>query len=815
MEKVNIYIDLTNYCSVKYTTGIQRVVSEVVTSLVKESENLEIKVNLLRQKSENEFYIISYDEFKKREIKFERVITLDNLVDGSFFIELDSVWNIPFNREVIYKSNQRKSIKLVVLVYDIIPLNNYNFFIRQVFFNFLIYFNTVIKYANVILVSADKVKNDIQNALDKVGYQGDLEIKKLRFGYKFGDETTSSEKVGRKVKAIATKEKYLLMVGTMEPRKNHITILEAFEKELFEKGYSLVIVGKFGWNADVIQEKISNSVYLDKKLHRLTNINDATLNYLYSNAYVTVQASHDEGFGLPIIEALNNNSPIILSDIDVFREVTQNKGVYFNQNSSDDFLRVFNQEFSKDKRDEVLRQQKEIKLSEWSDTAHDLVDAIRNCKNSYVTVKRDLTADINEGVKQVAILTNRDEVVDTIEFIENLMLFVKEIVIATPEKMIPKIKERYTGNLKLVFVSDEALLNGAPLPKDHQERNLFLRKLLVQRDEIDTNFIMYDDDYRPLRMIDEDFFIENGKYNMFYFYDVEKWYPYGPAYSSFDHGAVRYREFAKKHGLTTLQFDSHMPQPMNKHIWKEIIENYPESNVTEWCLYFNYLNTYYSEFCTLNNYKTLGWPGRLTSWPTMVEVEDYAFENYYDTSYDEGAMFEGLDRKFSQNYLKQSFKKIEIMNRAKLPYIKNNFMQDIYSKLYKLDTRANAEFATNFNDGLVEFFGPKYITTCSATFFLESTRGNFKENRLPIKIQIKHLKILEEDKNIKVVQKLFDGNSNEVFNVEKTYELYKGLSEYAIHIYEPVKSGKYLCELTLTDIDNNVGAILEMDMIAL
>ena len=121
-----------------------------------------------------------------------------------------------------------------------------------------------------------------------------------------------------------------LTVGTIEPRKGYDYVFEAFE-DLWKNGFGgvLVIVGKIGWNVDTLIKKFNNSVYLNKKLFIFNNLNDDELNFLYSSADAVICASLREGFGLPLVEAMYHNIPVLASDISVFREVGADYSVYF------------------------------------------------------------------------------------------------------------------------------------------------------------------------------------------------------------------------------------------------------------------------------------------------------------------------------------------------------------------------------------------------------------------------------------------------------------------------------------------------------
>lgn len=116
-------------------------------------------------------------------------------------------------------------------------------------------------------------------------------------------------------------EEYILSVSTLEPRKNYVNAIKAF---FIAKSKNLklkyVIVGKKGW----LSEEIFNTVKfldLDDSVIFLDYVEDKNLKVLYKNCSCVVMISWYEGLGLPILEALYLNKKVVVSDIDVFKEI--------------------------------------------------------------------------------------------------------------------------------------------------------------------------------------------------------------------------------------------------------------------------------------------------------------------------------------------------------------------------------------------------------------------------------------------------------------------------------------------------------------
>lgn len=120
-----------------------------------------------------------------------------------------------------------------------------------------------------------------------------------------------------------------LMVGTVEPRKGHGDVLDAFEL-LWAQGLDLglTIVGKRGWSIDALASRILAHPEANARLFWVSSASDEFLQAAYSATDALLAFSLGEGFGLPLIEAAKYGIPIIARDIPVFREVAGAHAMY-------------------------------------------------------------------------------------------------------------------------------------------------------------------------------------------------------------------------------------------------------------------------------------------------------------------------------------------------------------------------------------------------------------------------------------------------------------------------------------------------------
>ena len=131
--------------------------------------------------------------------------------------------------------------------------------------------------------------------------------------------------------------KYLLIVSTIEPRKNHTRLIAAWRDVRSQKDPSLklIIVGNLGWDTEPILREMRP--WIDQgQIFLLHNVPADELRKLYHNAAATVCPSLGEGFDFSGIEAMRSGGVVISSDIPVHREVYANAAEYFDPYSTED-----------------------------------------------------------------------------------------------------------------------------------------------------------------------------------------------------------------------------------------------------------------------------------------------------------------------------------------------------------------------------------------------------------------------------------------------------------------------------------------------
>ena len=324
-----IFIELSELAKKDAKTGIQRVSKNVLKLLPKISKKTCIPIY-----SDKKTYgfknsaKLTEDKQKKDE---EYIEFISN--DIIFFPELSIEQTI--DKEEYLMFLKQKGIKIIYFIHDLIPIINPETCQNGMVELFPIYITSILNCADGAIcnskATADNLKKYIkENRPDRIE---DFKIEWIHLGSDFENNSNSngipkdSEILFKAMESRTT----FLAVSTIEPRKMYDQILDAFDI-LWKKNQdiNLVIVGKNGWNTEKLVKKIENHREINKRLFKLSTINDEYLNKIYDKSSALIMASKAEGFGLGIIEATYNKKPLIIRDIPVFREIAGENAFYFN-----------------------------------------------------------------------------------------------------------------------------------------------------------------------------------------------------------------------------------------------------------------------------------------------------------------------------------------------------------------------------------------------------------------------------------------------------------------------------------------------------
>lgn len=225
--------------------------------------------------------------------------------------------------------------KTILTVHDLRGTRNGTSLRRRVAYK--LFLEKALKNADHIVTVSESVKKEI------LSLRQDAEISVIYNGINIDrcNEVPSSD-----LDLVSNKYslplEFILSVGHLEPRKNYHRLVEAVAL-LHAKGNPcfLVIVGNDSGSGSALKSYVRN-LGIGSHVLFLSQLSDYEVRCLYKLARLFVFPSSCEGFGIPILEAMAAGTPMALSNIPVFREITQDKCEYFEYDSSDSIAACIN-----------------------------------------------------------------------------------------------------------------------------------------------------------------------------------------------------------------------------------------------------------------------------------------------------------------------------------------------------------------------------------------------------------------------------------------------------------------------------------------
>jgi glycosyltransferase involved in cell wall biosynthesis len=228
-----------------------------------------------------------------------------------------------------------------------------------------------IKNSDILITISETSQKDIKTYLEKIQEKNKI----LEYIYADTDRLTECKRALSVLKKYHIHDEYLLFLGTLEPRKNPLNLIKAFHrfKVHTKKNTKLVFAGKKGWLYDEIFDYIEQH-NLHKEIIFTGYVSDEEKVCLLQYTKAFLFLSVYEGFGIPPLEALKCNTPVLVSDIPVFHELFGNNVFYAEPYNVDHIAKMIN---------EIIHSPPPIDTSlfqqfSWDHSAKKLIDTITN-----------------------------------------------------------------------------------------------------------------------------------------------------------------------------------------------------------------------------------------------------------------------------------------------------------------------------------------------------------------------------------------------------------------------------------------------------
>ena len=211
----------------------------------------------------------------------------------------------------------RPDVSAVFMIHDLLPLDYPEFFAPGEADKFRARIATALRWGHAFLTASYSVRRRLQAEISARGLP-ERPIWTSPF---------PSPLAGFTPRPAPGRPPYFVVVGTIEPRKNHLLLLHLWREWARERSKPprLVIVGNRGWENAQILAQLDRSPALSPYVAEVSDLSSADLAELISGARALLAPSFDEGYGLPPVEALALGTPVVASDSPVAREVSQGR----------------------------------------------------------------------------------------------------------------------------------------------------------------------------------------------------------------------------------------------------------------------------------------------------------------------------------------------------------------------------------------------------------------------------------------------------------------------------------------------------------
>lgn len=412
-------------------TGIQRVQICVLTSLLRGSTP-GVAVHMTCFTGRRDFWVgVPTDLFLQvadlalaggeleNPVWREMLVRLNTWIDdardfefppGATLINIGTSWWLKNYFLMVRMAKARYGIRYVPFIHDLIPIMTPEHCVKELTQDFINWTIGAFSHADGYLVNSEATGKDLCKVARLLGHPIAMPpIVRLdaQFAIDRGPELPATgDDLERFYRG---REPFVLFVGTLESRKNHVLAFNVWLELIKKRGEratpTLICVGNHGWLNEAALGTLKASALLQRKVKLLSRISDADLARLYRHCLITIYPSSYEGWGLPVTESLCYGKVVLTTAISSLPEAGGEFAEYFAHQSPADMIekleRLIDDHRYRQAREATIRER--FRPREWNDIA---VDMIRGALAS-APADRPAKAPPPGEIKYLPAVTNR------------------------------------------------------------------------------------------------------------------------------------------------------------------------------------------------------------------------------------------------------------------------------------------------------------------------------------------------------------------------------------------------------------------------
>ncbi len=382
-----IFFDITKLKGGAVVTGIERAVLNLATSLNRIARSSGIQIEFVGMGSNNQ--LIAYRsldrvaEFSLQGGQYFPLNLESDVSHGDLWVSAELNSNMSTHKP-IYRALKSKGVRICSLVYDLFPLTNPEWSPANEIAWFDDWWRTVASVADLIITDSRKVAHQVADYQHLFADETRLDGK-LRWIHLGADSLSNASTEAFKGNDGAALAEFtfpdngyptFLTVATLHPRKGLLYLISEFTA-LWDEGIkaNLILTGSSPYKNKSIEKAIRNSRYADQFLNYAGYLPDKILVDLYRRVDCVVYPSYDEGFGLPVMEALYEGGKVMLRYTEVMREIVATEDPVFWFSEQDELpLRTAVARFIETQRSMPKRCRRRQRFITWDDTARALLN---------------------------------------------------------------------------------------------------------------------------------------------------------------------------------------------------------------------------------------------------------------------------------------------------------------------------------------------------------------------------------------------------------------------------------------------------------
>lgn len=302
---------------------------------------------------------------------------------GDILMVLGSPWFQPFYAELVGKVQRERGMRFALLVYDIIPLRRPEWCDQNLVQRFSEWTGSVFPLVDIFLTISQASARDIEVQAHESGYPLRSTPRTIPIGSGFTPPAAAPAKApatGSSRQPIPGS--YVLIVSTIEARKNHILLFRVWRRLLEtlprDQVPTLVFAGRVGWLVSDLMQQLQNADFLDGRIMLVEDPSDDDLKQLYAGCRFTVFPSFYEGWGLPVTESLSFGRPCIISNATALPEAGGSHARYFDPENTLEAYDVIRHAIENRQETEAWAEQvqRTFKPVTWEESAHGVLQAV-------------------------------------------------------------------------------------------------------------------------------------------------------------------------------------------------------------------------------------------------------------------------------------------------------------------------------------------------------------------------------------------------------------------------------------------------------